>query len=365
MASFQKRGKTWQYTISSKPKPIRKSGFKTKKEAQVAAAEMEARLSKGMVPHLKQEPFDEYFKNWLELYKTDAAKNTIARYKNTLKTLQTHFGGVPIQQITKRQYQAFLNDYAKDHAKESTKKINTHIRACLRTAMDEGITYVDFTRNAVISGNNKTKRPEEKHLNYVESEMLLKELYNRLNKTLTYYLLLLGLTSGMRFAELVGLTRKDFDFINLTITINKTWGYTNKMHEGFGPTKNEESNRTIKIDEKTMDVFKKLFERTPENIYKLVFYSPTSKYRVISNNDANKVLANTLKHLNIDPITVHGLRHTHTSVLLYRGVSVYYVSERLGHKDTETTNKTYAHILKELREKDEQATIDVFKNMVV
>lgn len=47
MASFQKRGKTWQYCVSAKPKPIRKGGFATKKEAMIAAAEVEAKLSKG------------------------------------------------------------------------------------------------------------------------------------------------------------------------------------------------------------------------------------------------------------------------------------------------------------------------------
>ncbi len=54
MASFTKRGKTWQYTVSrivnGESKPIRKSGFKTKKEAQVAAAEIESKLNKGLNP---------------------------------------------------------------------------------------------------------------------------------------------------------------------------------------------------------------------------------------------------------------------------------------------------------------------------
>lgn len=53
MASYQKRGKTWQYTISAKPKPIRKGGFRTKKEAQVAAAEVEAELRKGIVHQME------------------------------------------------------------------------------------------------------------------------------------------------------------------------------------------------------------------------------------------------------------------------------------------------------------------------
>ncbi|MFD2615924.1 Arm DNA-binding domain-containing protein [Terrilactibacillus laevilacticus] len=43
MASIQKRGKTYQFTVSH----IVNGGFKTKKEAQIASAEIEAQLTKG------------------------------------------------------------------------------------------------------------------------------------------------------------------------------------------------------------------------------------------------------------------------------------------------------------------------------
>jgi len=367
MASFQKRSKTWQYTISrminGKPAPIRKGGFATKKEAQVAAAEIEDGLRKGITPHLKPEPFDNYFEEWLRLYKKDVAGNTMARYLNTAATIREHFAGVPIQSITKRSYQAFLNDYAKTHAKDTTRKLNTHVRACVRDAIDEGIIRVDFTRGAVLSGDVAAKRPEEKHLNYFESKRLLQALENPTEQS--HFLILLGLTSGMRFAEMVGLTRPDFNFSTNEIRINKTWGYTNKMHEGFGPTKNEQSVRTIKMDPKTMRIFKSWFERTPDNIHRLVFFSPTSKYKVLSNNAANKTLEAMLDRLKIEPISVHGLRHTHASILLFKKVSIYYVSERLGHSDIDTTQKHYAHILKELRLQDEKSTIDIFSNLVV
>ncbi|PGS80537.1 site-specific integrase [Bacillus cereus] len=370
MASFTKRGNTWQYTISrmvnGESKPLRKGGFKTKKEAQVAALEIEVELRKGSVPNLKPVSLVGYFENWLKLYKKDIANNTLERYKNTLRTIIEYFGNRSIQDINKRSYQTFLNQYGKTHAKASTRKLNTHIRACVKEAIDEGLIRIDFTRNAVITGR-KGKRPEEKHLDYIESELLLKELYDRIDtcQGSTNYLLLLALTSGMRFGELVGLTRKDFDFINNTISINKSWGYTNKMHEGFGETKNEQSNRIIKMDKKTMKSFYKSFQITPENIYKLVFYSPASKYKVISNNAVNKALENILFKLDIKSISFHGLRHTHASVLLYKGVSIYYVSERLGHGDIETTMNTYTHIVKELREKDEEKTSTIFSSMVV
>lgn len=368
MASYQKVGKTWQYCVSrmvnGKYSPIRKSGFKTKKEAQVAAAEIEADLRKGIAPQLKSILFVDYFAEWIELYKKKGkAKNTYKRYLNSLETVREYFPSEFIQDVNKRTYQAFLNKYGETRAKDTTRKLNTHIRACVKDAVDEGIIRTDFTRGTVATGSIPSKRPEEKHLNYFDSKRLLKLIYDSID-TKTHYLVLLGLVSGMRFAEMVGLTKDDFNFKRCEISISKTWGYTNKMHDGFGPTKNEASIRTIKMDKQTMDTFKVFIDQLPPNPYNLVFFSPHSKYKVISNNAANKALSGLLKKLNIEPISIHGLRHTHASILLYKKVSIYYVSERLGHSDIDTTLQTYAHILKELREQDEKSTAKIFESMV-
>lgn len=364
MASFQKRGNTWQYCVSAKPKPIRKGGFRTKKEAQVAAAEVEAELQKGVVPHLKPEPISTYFDEWVKLYKKNVKNGTLEHYKYTLEAIREYFGDKPLQEIRKRDYQDFLNKFGATRAKETVDKVNVHIRACVKDAIDEGIIRVDFTRDVVVTYGVQAKKPSEKHLNFIDSEKLLKELYKRLDRGLGYYLLLLALTSGMRFSELVGLTRKDFDFKNNTININKTWGYAKRMQQGFGPTKNPQSERIIKMDTPTMEAFKKLFDTTPNNINQLVFFSPNSKYKVLCNTVANKLLKNMLTELKIDTITVHGLRHTHASISLYKKVSIYYISERLGHKNIETTMKDYAHVLKELKLEDEQEITNIFSKMV-
>lgn len=137
------------------------------------------------------------------------------------------------------------------------------------------------------------------------------------------------------------------------------------MSKGFGPPKNEQSIRTIKMDRKTMFHFNKLFKATPTNLHQLVFYSPSSKYKVISNTNANKLLRKLLNESNIDPIIVHGLRHTHGSILLYKKASIHYVSERLGHGDIETTLKVYTHVLKELRIEDEQLSMKTFEQLIV
>lgn len=370
MAYIRKRGKSYEYSVSNmvngKSKPIRKGGFRTKKEAKVAATELEAQLAKGLNPISKKIPFEEYFKDWIELYKAPkVSSTTLKHYEYSLNAVREYFTNTPIQSIKRHQYQKFLIWFGSGKAKETADKVHGHIKACVKDAMEEQYIQIDFTRKANVTYTVQAKKSEEKHLNYYENVMLLKSIWAKIDKGLGYSLLLLIATSGLRFAEAIGLTRKDFDFQTNTITISKTWGYKKSSPEGTGKTKNRQSIRTIKMDKLTMNHFKGLFNTTPTNIHDLVFYSPESKYKVISNNNANKLLKKLLLELNIEPITLHGLRHTHASVLLYKKASIHYVSERLGHSDIETTLKEYTHVLKEIRLQDEQVTVQTFESMAM
>jgi integrase len=363
MASFQKRGNTWQYTVSAKPKNIRKGGFKTKKEAQIAAAQIEGNLSKSVIKSLKPQPFDQYFDNWVKLYKTNISESTKSHYNDTLNVIKDYFANVPIQDITRNDYQLFINQYGSKRAKETVDKLNRHIRSCVKDAVEDMIIPFDFTRKVTLTYKVESKRPDQKHLNYEESKKLKKLVLERLDQGLGYYIIFLALVTGMRFSEIVGLTRKDFDFKNNIINVDKTWNY--KFDDPrFAPTKNHEV-RKIKINKVTMDLFKPLVKKSTLNINNLVFYSPNSRHQVITNTNVNKLLRSILSELKLKDLTIHGLRHTHASVLLYKKVSINYISERLGHKNLETTWKTYAHILKEMRKEDEDNTIKILDELLV
>lgn len=51
-------------------------------------------------------------------------------------------------------------------------------------------------------------------------------------------------------------------------------------------------------------------------------------------------------------ISIHSLRHTHASLLLFAGVSIASVAQRLGHSSISTTQETYIHIIQELEHQD-------------
>ena len=64
---------------------------------------------------------------------------------------------------------------------------------------------------------------------------------------------------------------------------------------------------------------------------------------------------NILQQLGIKEL-LHMLRHTHCSYLLAKGISIYYISKRLGHKNISVTTEVYSHLLEETYKEDEKAT---------
>ena len=127
------------------------------------------------------------------------------------------------------------------------------------------------------------------------------------------------------------------------LSVSKTWDY--KGNGGFLPTKNESSIRKIPLDWQTVMQFAELVRQLPED-------EPIFIKGNIYNSTVNDLLARHCKKVEIPVISVHGLRHTHASLLLFAGVSIASVARRLGHSDMTTTQKTYLHIIQELESKD-------------
>lgn len=158
------------------------------------------------------------------------------------------------------------------------------------------------------------------------------------------------------------------DFDNKTITINKSWDYRDT--NDFSDTKTFDSKRTITIDNETCEMLKVLKDLKKvqnknalksglRNNKNLCFVN--TKMELVTNNAVNKTLKSLCKKVGAREITCHGLRHTHASMLLYRGVNVKYISRRSGHKDIVTTLQTYSHVLDEMEQKESRQADDTME----
>lgn len=288
--------------------------------------------------------FCDYYKQWITVYKEGAIRSvTMDKYNMAYHWLEKLIPDLMIRSLDRTTYQKLLNDYAKEHERQTTMDFHHHLKCAILDAVDEGLIARDPTRKAIIKGKQpRDKKP--KYLNQYELHKLLDSLNLSTEVNLDWFILLVAKT-GMRFSEALALTPKDFDLSHQVLSVSKTWDYKGKG--GFLPTKNQSSVRKIPLDWQTVMQFAGLIKNLPED--EPIF---VKNGKNIYNSTVNDMLTRYCKKAGIPGISVHGLRHTHASLLLFAGVSIASVARRLGHSNITTTQKTYLHIIQELESKD-------------
>lgn len=300
----------------------------------------------------------DYFQQWMKTFKKPAISHvTYVKYQNTHKHIQEYFGDVKLTEVTRHTYQTVLNKFAQTHAKRTTAGFHKQLRASILDALEENILTADFTRKAIVTGREKPKEKVMFH-SYNEWKTLIQ--YTGKGSINSYnFIIYLSAMTGLRFAEVLGLTLKDIDFKNKLIFVNKTWDY--KYHTGFKQTKNSSSVRTVDVDVKTLKVIKNVI-RTRK------FKDPLQKICVNKNDNLpvsatiNRYLEKLCTKIDINLISFHGLRHTHASILLFKNVNILSVSKRLGHNDVTTTQNVYLHIIKEMEERETKLIMKIMMN---
>lgn len=290
----------------------------------------------------KTDLFCDYYAKWIKVYKQGAIRQvTMDKYLMTLRWLEKIAPNLKLCDLNRIAYQQILNEYALYHEKQTTMDFHHQLKGAILDAVDDGLIERDPTRKAIIKG--KIPRVKKiKYINQFELHTLLSNLNLGTQINWDCFILLVAKT-GMRFSEALAITPNDFDFVHQTLSINKTWDY--KSNSGFLPTKNKSSVRKIQIDWQTVVQFSTLVKNLPKD-------RPIFIQKKVYNSTVNDILSCYCKKLNIPVISIHGLRHTHASLLLFAGVSIASVARRLGHSSINTTQKTYLHIIQELENKD-------------
>lgn len=298
--------------------------------------------------------FHEYYAQWIGVYKEGAVRKvTMDKYNMTLTWVQKLAPNLRMCDLSRVTYQQLLNEYALSHERQTTMDFHHQLKGAIMDAVDDGLISKDPTRKAIIKGKHPAPK-KIKYLNQYELHTLICDLDLQGELNMDWLILLIAKT-GMRFSEAIALTPKDFDFAHQMLSISKTWDY--KGDGGFLPTKNKSSVRKIQIDWQTVIQFSELVKRMPPN--EPIFVQKAHIY----NSTVNDILARHCKRAKVPVISVHGLRHTHASLLLFAGVSIASVARRLGHSSMTTTQKTYLHIIQELENQDVDLVMRSLSNL--
>lgn len=288
--------------------------------------------------------FCDYYAQWIKVYKEGAIRKvTMDKYLMTHSWLVKLIPNIKLCELNRITYQQLLNDYAYYHERQTTMDFHHQLKGAIQDAVDDGLVEKDPTRKAIIKGKQPGQK-KIKYLNQYELHTLINSLNLKNEINWDWFILLIAKT-GMRFSEALALTPRDFDFAHQSLSISKTWDYKGKG--GFQPTKNKSSVRKIQIDWQTVIQFSELIKNLPPD--NLIFIKHN---RAVYNSTVNDILERYCNQAKIPVISVHGLRHTHASILLFAGVSIASVARRLGHASITTTQKTYIHIIQELENQD-------------
>ncbi|GEO58518.1 MULTISPECIES: tyrosine-type recombinase/integrase [Companilactobacillus] len=389
-----KKQKGWAYRVyymgeDGKNHSINKQGFKSKSDAEDAAREIENRRAVARLDIAENITFAQYFESWINTYKLGRySLSTDSKYEVALRFIQDYFYDDLLKDITKMEYQGFIDDYSKDHVKDSIYRINGYIGSCIQEAVDERIIDRNFTRNVVITTKKKGKSADLKYLESdVASSLRIMAKENATLSNISACEILFALGTGCRYAEIVGLTWDNVDFENHTVNIQKTYDY--KKRTGFLPTKTESSVRQITISDELIRELRLLRMQQRETFFKQGFKNNKNfvfinkRHTVPSDTSANNVLRKYLKKIyfeknkskgmndtenrktldNMELIGFHGLRHTHASYLIAHGLSLEYISQRLGHSNVAITSKVYIHLLNDYREREDSKAMKALSKL--
>ena len=310
----------------------RKSGFKTKLEAQAALPTLTKSYSNNITI---KELVNIYINEHCLLRCKDS---TINLYNNYLKN---NLNNIKLKQVSKikiRDLEKLLIDWK--HKGISDKTINDLI-GFLRAVFNYGIKNKWLSENPAKEIN---KIPKKNHnIQFLKQE----EIREFLEYIKTFPLekeaaLLTAINTGIRISELLAIEWTDIDFEKRTISINKQY-----YKDNLSTTKTLQSNRKVNIPQSLLNV---LIELKKKKISNIVFSGKTGKY-LNQNKFVKNYFKKAMQYIGKPDYSFHCLRHTFATVLLSNGISLKYVQEQLGHSSPQTTLNVYNHVLPGVNDK--------------
>jgi len=333
--TYRKKDNGWQVIVSYKQgrtwKQKSKQGFATKSEAKEHEQELIAQIKKAPRPvdkALKNITLAEFCEEYLA-NRNSLSYGTKAIYNHAVKSLQS-LANKPMRLISFMDLQKAIREW--DITPATQKEYRIKLRVLFRAAIKP---YGIISENPMNDIEIKRTRMEKK--NKAIPEDVMHEILNHVNLRVTYIGLRIAQLTGVRRGELLALTWNDFDFANLTVTVNKQIAITNqRQHDVVYYTKSANGFREIPIPAVLAKELKQYRLTSPLSITGELFPKPLAVYY------------NMCYALNKYHYSPHSLRHTYASKLLAEGVDIQTIAALLG-DNVETVTRTYVHYTDEMR----------------
>lgn len=358
---FRKRGDKWSFTVDvgndpSTGKRIQKTkgGFKTKKAAQEACAELITELTKGIYVDPKDLLFKDLVEEWLELSKVRVKDTTFKNYFRAAGTrIIPSLGQMKVKDINHATIQKYINELMEEGL---TPRYIEYLFTVINGSVEHGVKTERLVKNPL--QYVEVPRPRRRtHITWSIEEINRFLHFAKFGNPIYFISLKIAIHTGMRRGEVLGLMWKDVNLKEQKISVTQSLIYDDEGFR-FSDLKTASSKRLISIDDDLTAELKQY--KAQQNQFKLALGSEYHDLDLVCcREDGRPIYPRTLaihfesviKKSGVPKIRLHDLRHTHATILLKLGENPKVVSERLGHSTVSMTLDTYSHVTPDMQEK--------------
>lgn len=344
--------------LTGKERRTTRRGFKTIKEAKQAERNLQLDVEENGLPSNQsdgfQDPtFEELASLWLENYKTTVKPSTFENVRSKVeKMTEEHFKEMKLKKITVTYCQKVVIELSKNYV------LYNHYLSVINRIFKYAVLMDVINSNPFDKVIKPKSRQTQRKGNFLTKEELKEFLKLAQTATLSYFFPLVHLMAytGLRQGEALALKWSDIDFENKKITVNKTAVWI-KGKQTLQTPKTKNSKRVISIDPTTLSILKSWKKDQIKIYFKNGKHFEGDENFIFTNQRGDWVQThNFIPYFKrfvtshaLKPITPHGLRHTHASLLFSAGVEPKNISDRLGHSTVQITLDLYTHITEEQR----------------
>lgn len=314
-----------------------------------AIRDFELELSKEQKKNNNDLTYRQAVEMWWNNHANKLSVNTRIAYDEAIDDSLDYFGDVKINELKKVDFVEYRNHLIDNNILNRTGKFG----ACKRV-FSKMFEWEVLPSNPCAGLNIAQGKKEMDFYDEIEINQLF-EVLKTANKKHAVFIKL-AVLSGMRSAEIAGLTLENIDFKNNLIHVKHNLNFEKEAGFSLGPTKNKKE-RTLAMPENFM---KELRDYAKIVKKKRIYFG--SEWRgiegmnlIFCNDDGYphyggllpQVFKKILRKHKLREIRFHDLRHSHASLLLSKNVNIKVIQERLGHSSITITMDTYSHLTEE------------------